>query len=102
MHCLIAAPAQTAAGSFPRKLSETGLFASTKDHVPARGLIPYSVNAELWSDGATADIAGLDAVHAFELIVDRLQAPEAAACQGCNLPAGRQVRSDIRHCITLR
>jgi uncharacterized repeat protein (TIGR03806 family) len=38
---------------FPRKLSETGLFASTKDLIPADGLIPYSVNAELWSDGAS-------------------------------------------------
>ena len=40
------------APQFPRKLSETGLFASTKDLKPATGLIPYSVNAELWSDGA--------------------------------------------------
>lgn len=38
---------------FPRKLSETGLFASTKDLTPAPGLIPYSVNSELWSDHAT-------------------------------------------------
>ncbi|MBY0513689.1 MAG: PQQ-dependent sugar dehydrogenase [Gemmataceae bacterium] len=38
---------------FPRKLSQTGLFASTKEHTPAKGLIPYSVNAELWSDGAS-------------------------------------------------
>ncbi len=37
---------------FPRKLSETGLFASTSELKPAAGLIPYSVNAELWSDGA--------------------------------------------------
>lgn len=37
---------------FPRKLSETGLFSSTKEHVPAPGVIPYSVNAELWSDNA--------------------------------------------------
>jgi uncharacterized repeat protein (TIGR03806 family) len=41
--------------AFPRKLSETGLFASTKDHQPAAGLIPYSVNAQLWSDGATKE-----------------------------------------------
>ena len=40
---------------FPRKLSETGLFASTKDHEPAAGLIPYSVNAPLWSDHAHKD-----------------------------------------------
>lgn len=38
---------------FPRKLSETGLFADVAGHVPERGLIPYSVNAELWSDGAS-------------------------------------------------
>jgi uncharacterized repeat protein (TIGR03806 family) len=37
---------------FPRRLSESGLFASTKDHTPAAGLIPYDVNAPLWSDGA--------------------------------------------------
>lgn len=40
---------------FPTKLSETGLFESTKDLKPAKGLIPYSVNAELWSDGATKE-----------------------------------------------
>lgn len=40
---------------FPRKLSETGLFASTKDHTPAPGVIPYSVNTELWSDNAIKD-----------------------------------------------
>ena len=37
---------------FPRRLSETGLFASTQDHAPAAGLIAYEVNAPLWSDGA--------------------------------------------------
>jgi uncharacterized repeat protein (TIGR03806 family) len=47
-----APPISTPQPEFPRKLSETGLFVSTKDHVPAQGLIPYSVNAPLWSDGA--------------------------------------------------
>src|SRR5262245_48858828 len=37
---------------FPRKLSETGVFSSVKDHIVRPGLIPYSVNAPLWSDGA--------------------------------------------------
>jgi uncharacterized repeat protein (TIGR03806 family) len=41
-----------AAYEFPRKLSETGLFASVRDLSPAPGLIPYTVNAPLWSDGA--------------------------------------------------
>lgn len=47
-----APPATEAPSEFPRKLSETGLFASTRNLTPAPGLIPYSVNAELWSDGA--------------------------------------------------
>lgn len=39
---------------FPKKLSQTGLFSSTKDHKVAPGVIPYSVIAEPWMDGATA------------------------------------------------
>jgi uncharacterized repeat protein (TIGR03806 family) len=53
---LVKNPAPAAgANKFPRKLSETGLFASTKDLKPAKGLIPYSVNAELWSDGGSKE-----------------------------------------------
>jgi hypothetical protein len=37
---------------FPRRLSESGLFRSVKGHEVQPGLIPYSVNAQLWSDGA--------------------------------------------------
>ncbi|HEY8504360.1 MAG TPA: PQQ-dependent sugar dehydrogenase, partial [Gemmataceae bacterium] len=37
---------------FPTRLSETGLFESVKEHRVHPGLIPYSVNAPLWSDGA--------------------------------------------------
>jgi glucose/arabinose dehydrogenase/mono/diheme cytochrome c family protein len=45
-------PVEAAPTSFPTKLSETGLFVSVKDHRPDPALIPYSVNAPLWSDGA--------------------------------------------------
>jgi len=40
---------------FPRKLSESGLFASAKDHRMVAGVIPYDVNSPLWSDGAHKD-----------------------------------------------
>ena len=51
-----AAPTDTVVQSaFPKKLSETGIFADTARHIPARGVIPYSVNSELWSDGATKE-----------------------------------------------
>ena len=52
---LVATPAATSRSNFPRKLSETGLFASLKDRQPAPGLIPYSVNSPLWSDGAAKE-----------------------------------------------
>jgi uncharacterized repeat protein (TIGR03806 family) len=37
---------------FPKRLSETGLFIATDRHEMHPGLVPYSVNAQLWSDGA--------------------------------------------------
>lgn len=49
------APKVEPVGEFPRKLSQTGLFSDTAKHTPAKGLIPYSVNSELWSDGATKE-----------------------------------------------
>jgi uncharacterized repeat protein (TIGR03806 family) len=55
VHRLVPAPKTAPAADFPRKLSETGLFASTKELKPAPGLIPYSVNAQLWSDGASKE-----------------------------------------------
>jgi uncharacterized repeat protein (TIGR03806 family) len=45
-------PKQENPPKFPTRLSETGLFTSVKDHQPDPALIPYSVNAPLWSDGA--------------------------------------------------
>jgi uncharacterized repeat protein (TIGR03806 family) len=52
---LVPNPQSTSTTLFPRVLSQTGLFASTRDHHPAPGVIPYSVNVALWSDGATAE-----------------------------------------------
>jgi uncharacterized repeat protein (TIGR03806 family) len=52
---LVRNPAAKQVSDFPRRLSQTGLFASTRDHQPAPGVIPYSVNSELWADGATAE-----------------------------------------------
>lgn len=52
IHRLVPAPKTEATVDFPRKLSETGLFADVKQLIPAAGLIPYSVNSPLWSDHA--------------------------------------------------
>jgi uncharacterized repeat protein (TIGR03806 family) len=52
LYTLVPTPKATAASNFPRKLSETGLFASVKGHVVEPALIPYSVIAPLWGDNA--------------------------------------------------
>ena len=73
------APAATA--EFPRKLSETGLFADVKQLKPAPGLIPYSVNAPLWSDGASKErYLAIPADGRIEF--DAVTFPESAQGQG--------------------
>ncbi len=43
------------AEAFPRRLSETGMFASVPDNEPAEGLIPYELNLPFWSDYSVKD-----------------------------------------------
>src|SRR5262249_38887587 len=40
---------------FPRTVSAAGLFPPVKPHVPAPGVVPFSVNAEQWADHATSE-----------------------------------------------
>jgi len=54
IHRLIANPARGKNSNFPRTLSETGLFASVKEHRPAAGVVPYAIAAESWADHTTA------------------------------------------------
>jgi len=44
--------AAPAADAFPARLSQTGCVDPADARAPAAGLIPYDVNAPLWSDGA--------------------------------------------------
>jgi glucose/arabinose dehydrogenase len=48
---LVTTPPEMRGMTFPKKLSDSGLFESVKGHVMKPALIPYSVNAVLWSDG---------------------------------------------------
>ncbi len=45
-------PAGSSSDNFPRLLSQTGCVNTTDPTQPASGLIPYTVNAPFWSDGA--------------------------------------------------
>lgn len=42
---------QTQSHEFPKKLSESGLFKNVAEHGMSAGVLPYSVNSPLWSDG---------------------------------------------------
>lgn len=43
------------APKFPTKLSESGLYRAVAKHQIADGVLPFSINAEQWSDGAAAE-----------------------------------------------
>jgi uncharacterized repeat protein (TIGR03806 family) len=72
-------PPEKNPAKFPTKLSETGLFVSVKEHRTHPALVPYSVNAALWSDGAEKErfiaLPGLTTI-------------EFKAANGWNFPEG--------------
>ncbi|MBI2804227.1 MAG: PQQ-dependent sugar dehydrogenase [Planctomycetes bacterium] len=51
LYTFVPTPKEKQTTIFPRKLSESGLFKNVKGHIMQDSLIPYSVNAVLWSDG---------------------------------------------------
>lgn len=55
IHRLIPNPQVDQNGSFPRKLSESGLFASLSEHIPADGVVPYKIKAEQWADNSVSE-----------------------------------------------
>lgn len=90
LHRLVKAPPPDPhAPRFPRKLSETGLFASTKDHRPAPGVIPYTVNAPLYSDGAVKDrFLAIPGKGKIEFDVVTYPQPAPGAPPGWRFPDG--------------
>jgi uncharacterized repeat protein (TIGR03806 family) len=52
LYTLEPTPKNQPPSTFPTRLSASGLFHSVKGHAVEPALIPYSVNAPLWSDGA--------------------------------------------------
>jgi uncharacterized repeat protein (TIGR03806 family) len=90
IHRLAPNPAASAMrGAFPKKLSQTGLFASVKDHKPAAGLIPYSVVAPAWSDGAIKEFyLALPGESQIEFEAIEFPQPAPGAPRGWKFPSG--------------
>ena len=55
IHRLVPNDEPDRSADFPRLLSETGLFSSTEQHDLQAGVIPFSVIAPQWCDGATKE-----------------------------------------------
>jgi putative heme-binding domain-containing protein len=55
VHTIERSDANSQNADFPKKLSQTGLFAATADQVPSPGVIPFAINSRQWQDGATAE-----------------------------------------------
>ncbi|MEO2019458.1 MAG: PQQ-dependent sugar dehydrogenase [Fuerstiella sp.] len=55
IHRLAPNPRVGESSTFPRRLSESGLFSSMTELTPAAGVIAYSINAEPWADHAVAE-----------------------------------------------
>jgi uncharacterized repeat protein (TIGR03806 family) len=70
IHRLVPNSVPDRSAAFPRKLSESGLFASVAEHSPAPGVVPYSINAQPWADHAVAErliaVPGEGAIKAEE------------------------------------
>lgn len=52
---LVPNPLSDRTGTFPRKLSDSGLFSSVPELAPAPGVLSYAINAEPWADHALAE-----------------------------------------------
>ena len=90
LHRLVETPPVTEpAPPFPRKLSETGLFDSVKDNTPAAGVIPYSINSPLWSDGAEKErLIALPGNRQIEFDAVTYPQPAPGAQPGWRFPDG--------------
>ncbi|MFT3713358.1 MAG: PQQ-dependent sugar dehydrogenase [Archangium sp.] len=55
VHQLVVMGMDAGVSTFPQLLSQTGCFQQSDPKLPVAGLIPYDVNAALWSDGAAKE-----------------------------------------------
>lgn len=73
--------------SFPRTLSQTGLFASVEDHEPSPGVLPFSINAEPWADHAVAErLVAVPGATAIEVIPGHATRPDFAPVESFKFP----------------
>ncbi len=86
---LVPNPVANTAGQFPRRLSETGLFDSTREHRPAPGVLSYDVLAPQWCDGASKErFLALPDFSRIEFEAITYPQPAPGAAPGWKFPDG--------------
>lgn len=81
---------QTAATdlAFPRQLSESGIYASVAAHQAAAGVVPFSINAEQWADGATAErMIGVPGADSIQIHAKPRRVPGTSVNRSADFPA---------------
>ena len=88
----------TAGGNFPRRLSETGLFANVARHEPAPGVVPFEVNVTQWNDGATAErLIGVPGTSAVSWNENKFVFPRGTALTRTFRLGGAPVETQLLH-----
>jgi putative heme-binding domain-containing protein len=96
IHRLVPNPVVNTADQFPRRLSATGLFTSTKELRPAPGVLPYSVIAPQWCDGATKErLLGLPGAGQIEFETIIYPQPAPGATPGWKFPNGTVIAETL-------
>ncbi|MDW7995160.1 MAG: PQQ-dependent sugar dehydrogenase [Gemmatales bacterium] len=81
IHYLVPNPEPDTSKSFPKKLSETGIFESLNPIRPAPGVYPFAINAPMWMDTARAEYYVALPGHTSAVIYDRPILPKGAFFQ---------------------
>jgi putative heme-binding domain-containing protein len=98
IHQLVRNPAANKPSEFPRNLSETGLFASVRDHKLASGVVRFDVTAGLWSDNAVAErILALPGTATLSDSKDHWTFPSNALLAKTFTLEGRKVETQLLH-----
>jgi putative heme-binding domain-containing protein len=74
LHRLKENPRRGQESQFPHRLSETGLFADVVAGTPAHGVLPYSIIAQPWMEGAVAErFIALPGTSSIKTVRNRMQ-----------------------------
>jgi uncharacterized repeat protein (TIGR03806 family) len=96
LHRLVPNTTKDTAADFPRKLSETGLFTSTKSHELTPGVLRYSVIAPQWCDGATKErFFGLPGQSQIEFETMTYPQPAPGSLPGWKFPDGTVIAETL-------